>query len=328
MSDKKNNEVNKSYNINSSFVEVGSQAVKQVKVGQCICECTVPAAPSSVIGTCEYYYLTYINDPIKQAENKPPQWANKNGINIRYFMNFKQVQQHARGIHASPTMAQDIINRIKNNKEKLLGNKGSWSRWLNFKERHKECGHEPPEYYISYGYYYCSRFSAYLQPSFKTAEAKQWLTDARRYLQAYMDNGLTNQNTKTVIKFKSKLYPNNPTVEKEIRFKGVKEVELNNEIFKNFAFLSHVPAYLDANLKRIPLEDLIKIWAEPNLQEWMDKGTWDQAIDVATIVYPNWKPFVLGVSVLLGPFSTFIASTAIAAISLDQREREKGLNAK
>lgn len=60
----------------------------------------------------------------------------------------------------------------------------------------------------------------------------------------------------------------------------------------------------------------------------MDKGTWDQALDVASIVYPYWKPFVLGTSVLAGPYGMLISGTAVTSISWDQNERKKGIEAK
>lgn len=55
----------------------------------------------------------------------------------------------------------------------------------------------------------------------------------------------------------------------------------------------------------------------------MDKETWDQALDVASIVYPYWKPFVLGASVLAGPYGMLISGTAVTSISWDQNERKK-----
>lgn len=74
----------------------------------------------------------------------------------------------------------------------------NWSRYADFMKRHTaNCGHLPPTYYRAYGYYYCSRFGAYLLPTMKNQEGKRWLKEARRYLQVYMDNGLDQNNKGT-----------------------------------------------------------------------------------------------------------------------------------
>lgn len=49
--------------------------------------------------------------------------------------------------------------------------------------------------------------------------------------------------------------------------------------FKTFAFKTHVPAYLDGGLADLPISDLAKIGGQPNLEEWLDGDTWEQAID-------------------------------------------------
>jgi len=56
-------------------------------------------------------------------------------------------------------------------------------------------------------------------------------------------------------------------------------LEIINNCFKEFAFNSHVPAYLDAGLADLPWEDLANIGGQPNIEEWLDKGTWKQAIE-------------------------------------------------
>lgn len=54
----------------------------------------------------------------------------------------------------------------------------------------------------------------------------------------------------------------------------------------------------------------------------MDKETWDQALDVAFIVSPYWKPFFLGASVLTDSYG-MLSGTAVTSISWDQNERKK-----
>ncbi len=46
-------------------------------------------------------------------------------------------------------------------------------------------------------------------------------------------------------------------------------------------------AYIDGGIQNLPLKDLVKIISEPNIQEWMDIETMQQAIQVAEIVYPK-----------------------------------------
>ena len=46
-------------------------------------------------------------------------------------------------------------------------------------------------------------------------------------------------------------------------------------------------AYLDAGLADLPLSDLIKIAGQPNIQEWGDVRTWEQAVDSAKVVLPH-----------------------------------------
>ena len=48
-----------------------------------------------------------------------------------------------------------------------------------------------------------------------------------------------------------------------------------------------MPAYIDGGIQYVPLQDLVQIICEPNIQEWMDIETMQQAIQVAEIVYPT-----------------------------------------
>lgn len=40
-----------------------------------------------------------------------------------------------------------------------------------------------------------------------------------------------------------------------------------------------MPAYLDAGLADLPIPDLFRIGGQPNIEEWLDRETWRQAID-------------------------------------------------
>jgi hypothetical protein len=64
-------------------------------------------------------------------------------------------------------------------------------------------------------------------------------------------------------------------------------LELDDDTFKAFAFKTHPLAYLDGGLADLPVEDLAKITAQPNIQEWADIRTWEQAVDSGKVVLPN-----------------------------------------
>lgn len=57
------------------------------------------------------------------------------------------------------------------------------------------------------------------------------------------------------------------------------ELETSPSLFKTFAFKTHVPAYLDAGLADLPLDDLLKIGGQPDFEEWLDRDTWQQALE-------------------------------------------------
>lgn len=63
--------------------------------------------------------------------------------------------------------------------------------------------------------------------------------------------------------------------------------------FKNFAFKTHPMAYLDGGLGDLPISDLMKVAAQPNIQEWGDMRTWDQAVDSGKVVLPNKANFYM-----------------------------------
>lgn len=278
--------------VNQSLTPVGNNSVAKIYVNpKEKCNKVVNMALPSVYVNCGYYYVPYKDDPIKKGET-----VNKNGINIRYFLNHANVLLDVRQTQEKWQLALDIILRLNINRESLLKLDGAdpqWSRYADFMKRHTlKCGHLPPTYYRAYGYYYCSRFGAYLLPSMKSNEGKKWLVNARKCLQVYMDKGLDQNNKGDTIKLPCKLAPK---ASQTMTFKQ-QTVELSDKDFKTFAFNSHVPAYIDGGIKNIPLTDLGRIIAEPNLQEWMDTETLSQARQVTFVVVPDLAQKALNAS--------------------------------
>lgn len=69
---------------------------------------------------------------------------------------------------------------------------------------------------------------------------------------------------------------------------AARALEVDSVGFKTFAFKTHVPAYLDAGLADLGVSDLLKIGGQPNLEEWLDGETWDQAIQSGKAVAGDW----------------------------------------
>ncbi|MDN0082704.1 hypothetical protein QU487_08065 [Crenobacter sp. SG2305] len=149
--------------------------------------------------------------------------------------------------------------------------------------RHIGCGHTPPAYYVSYGYYYCSNYGKKLHPRLSRTGQK-WLALGRRFLQQNMEKGLKDNMQGDVITIPCKRYPNR-SVSMSV---AKKKLELNNADFKRFAFDTHVPAYLDAGLADLPVSDLLLIGGQPNIEEWADGDTWRQAMDSGVEVGKDW----------------------------------------
>jgi len=124
-------------------------------------------------------------------------------------------------------------------------------RYDNFKSRHIDCGHEPPDYYLDYGEHYCCLFQNFLR-SRLTDKGQQWLDKAKKNLQIAMEKGLIL----------------NP------------KVELNNEEFRKFAFATHADAYWNAGFHDIPILDKLLI-GKTGMKEWCRRETWTQAGEVA-----------------------------------------------
>lgn len=123
------------------------------------------------------------------------------------------------------------------------------SRADDFRKRNP--GEEPPAYYLAYGEKYARAFS--LETYGKLSPAGQkWLDGTRRSLQDAIET----------------LREKDP--------KAFAELERNPEAFKSFCFDSHVDAYLDNGLMRLPLKDLAVISLTPEFKELADPATQKQ----------------------------------------------------
>jgi hypothetical protein len=174
----------------------------------------------------------------------------------------------------NPWSDGEVVARLLKRREKLIPpncTDSDWSRHSNFMMRHIGCGHEPPSYYISYGYYYCSNYGASLKPQLSD-KGKDWLDNARWWLQRYMEKGLEQNMLKDVIKLASK-NPRNGDFEMEV---PQYQLEVNEKAFKKFAFKTHPLAYLDGGLAWLNPIDMALILHGPRAEEWGDLDTYKQ----------------------------------------------------
>jgi len=223
-----------------------------------LCNKHVPRAAKSILGNCEYYYQPLHDEYVK-----------KSGVST--WEPFK-----AWATVWNPWDDLEVAQRLLRNRDRLIqanSTTGDWSRHANFMMRHIGCGHEPPAYYVSYGYYYCSTYGVKLHPRL-SLKGQKWLELARRLLQVNMDDGLRQNMMGDQIDIICKIAPKRSVSMEWDQF----ELEVSPDKFKKFAFDTHVPAYLDAGLADLGVADLMKIGGQPNIEEWLDKDTWDQAI--------------------------------------------------
>lgn len=249
-------------------IHTPSSDKRPVRIEHRHCDDYVPPAAENIIGQCEYYYR-----PLHK------EYVEKSGVST-----LKAIQAWA--TVWDPWDNQEVVNKLLRNRDQLIVAKssdGNWSRHANFMMRHIGCGHTPPDYYVSYGYYYCSNYGNKLLPKLSPS-GRAWLALGRKYLQENMDKGLKQNMEGDIIIIPCKRYPNR-NVNLNI---PQRQLELNNASFKNFAFDTHVPAYLDAGLADLPVSDLVKIGGQPNIEEWTDGATWKQAIDSGVEVGKDW----------------------------------------
>ncbi|CAB3694534.1 hypothetical protein [Trinickia soli] len=235
-----------------------------VQVGRCIKE--VPPAAASIIGKCPYYYQPLHGEYLETVEK----------------VSVSSVWETVKAFATSwdPWKDKEVARRLLHRREQLIAPESTdsdWSRHGNFMMRHIGCGHKPPSYYVSYGYYYCSHYGAELFPNL-SAKGKAWLVLARRYLQLNLEDGLRQNMRGDVVQIASQK-PGNGAFSMTVR---KRELELNDETFQTFAFKTHPLAYLDGGIAYLPPADLINIIRQPNLQEWGSQGTYEQAIATGT----------------------------------------------
>lgn len=233
------------------------------KVDINICDKHVPPAADAVIGTCTFYYQPLHGEYWETVEkvSKASIWETVKAFATSW----------------DPWKDKEVSRRLLHRREDLikLGSTNSdWSRHGNFMMRHIGCGHKPPGYYVSYGYYYCSNYGAKLAPRL-TDTGKAWLASARWFLQHYMEQGLQQNMRGDTISIRGKK-PNSGTCAMNV---PQYSLELDDYTFKTFAFKTHPLAYLDGGLAGLGPHDMVKILGEPNTQEWGDVRTLYQAYD-------------------------------------------------
>ena len=157
----------------------------------------------------------------------------------------------------------------------------------NYIERHgvHKGSCNPPNYYLNYGFKYCSRFKTETYPNL-SPQGQQWLLDVLEDLQDFMELGVVG------MKYVSKENTDfNDDVEKtgglSVFYTGI---ECRNADFQAFAFATHPDAYRPKDMENLPAEDLVRIGLTPDLGEWRDAATREQAgimwekMDVGKIV--------------------------------------------
>ncbi|RQH08478.1 hypothetical protein [Paraburkholderia dinghuensis] len=243
------------------------------KVALSTCNQIVPPAASAIIGKCPYYYQPLHGEYLETVEK------------VSVSSAWETVKAFATSW--DPWKDKEVARRLLHRREQLIAPESTdsdWSRHGNFMMRHIGCGHKPPSYYVSYGYYYCSNYGAKLYPKL-SPRGKAWLKSARWFLQANMEDGLKQNMKGNQIQMNSRK-PGNGSFQMTVpRY----ELELNDDTFKTFAFKTHPLAYLDAGLADLPdwNWDLVRIMGQPNIQEWGDARTWEQAVDCGMVVLPK-----------------------------------------
>jgi hypothetical protein len=241
------------------------------KVALSTCNKMVPPAAPSIIGQCPYYYRPLHGEYLETVEK------------VSVASTWETVKAFATSW--DPWKDKEVARRLLHRREQLIAPQSTdsdWSRHGNFMMRHVGCGHKPPSYYVSYGYYYCSNYGAKLYPRL-SSQGRAWLRSARWYLQKNMEKGLMQNMRGDLIKISSEK-PGNGSFSMTV---SQCQLELGDDTFKSFAFKTHPLAYLDGGLADLPISDLMMIASQPNIQEWGDMRTWKQAVDSGKVVLPN-----------------------------------------
>ena len=162
-------------------------------------------------------------------------------------------------------------------------------RYNNFLQRHPS--KTPPEYYLKYGLYYCQLFKKETYPKLSEA-GKIWLTKTLKLLQKYMEQGVVDRAFVAANNEKfnedyhlANIYDDNNkpigvTAQTKEFYKGIecKAENYTKNCFKDFAFATHPDAYRPHAMQKLPVGDLIQIAWTPDLKEWLDGRTWEQAL--------------------------------------------------
>jgi hypothetical protein len=230
------------------------------KVELSICNSQVPPAAPSMIGKCPYYYQPLHGEYLETVEK------------VSVSSAWETVKAFATSW--DPWKDKEVARRLLHRREQLIAPESTdtdWSRHGNFMMRHIGCGHKPPSYYVSYGYYYCSHYGRELFPKLSPA-GKEWLVLARKFLQKNLEKGLAQNMQGNVIKLSSQTAGNGQFSMDVPQY----QLELDEGTFKEFAFKTHPLAYLDGGIAHLPLTDLCRITRQPSLQEWGSWATYEQ----------------------------------------------------
>ncbi|MBF0410030.1 MAG: hypothetical protein HQM10_21990 [Candidatus Riflebacteria bacterium] len=145
--------------------------------------------------------------------------------------------------------------------ESVLGTIGYYRwRYQDFMERHTGLS-EPdplriPDYYLGYGEKYVIRFTRELYPTLSD-KGKEWLIKARFNLQWAIESRCKSEPS------------------------AFAKLEEHPDKFREFAFNSHVAAYMDAGLANIPFSDLLKIASTPDFKDIIRKDGRSQIFSIS-----------------------------------------------
>ena len=170
---------------------------------------------------------------------------------------------------SNPTPAPDDV----------MGTSGYY-QWRNndFVQRHQGENSKPPDYYMRYGNKYINRF---LKETFNklSGQGRVWLIKALMNLQKAIENKL-NQDP------------------------GIEE---NNQKFKQFAFSSHVAAYVDAGILQLGVIDKVVIGLTPDPADLFSPEGIQQAAEIGKrqvkyyADYPDFAAAQLSEAVIRSP---------------------------
>ena len=141
-----------------------------------------------------------------------------------------------------------------------------------YKTGRKVGGCVAPDYYLDYGFRYCTAFKEETYAKLSSV-GQVWLEKVLKDLQKYMEQGVVdksyvaNLNTKYNSKYGLK--------NKQEFYTGI---ECRNDDFRAFAFATHPDAYRPLKMQTLPCSDLLAIANTPAYKEWLSGATWEQAI--------------------------------------------------